>query len=76
MSRLVTLERWAEAEFGDDAPKINTLRKWAREGRFSPPAERPSKLYYVTPDAKLLPPQGRRRRLVERIHVAAPQKRA
>ena len=33
MSKLVSLEQWAKATYGDSSPCIDTLRRWCREGR-------------------------------------------
>lgn len=80
MSRYVKLLTWAEAEFGQDAPSLRVLQYWAREGRFSPPAQIRGRCYFVAADAQYVPIQkfqaGRRPRLVERMNVAAPKKRA
>lgn len=76
--RFVRLEVWAKAEFGDDAPSLRVLQQWAREGRFSPPAELRGRCYFLKPDAQYRPihQQGRRPRLAERLNVAVPKKRA
>ena len=52
MARWIKLEKWALAQYGDDAPDTRTLRRWAREGHFCPPAEQHGKCWYVSPDAK------------------------
>lgn len=52
----VTLEKWAEQNL-DPAPGPNTLRAWAREGRFDPPAVKHGKRYYVDETASYRPPE-------------------
>lgn len=42
----VTLDEWAAAEF-KTPPSLNTLRKWAREGRISPAPVKHGRSYYV-----------------------------
>lgn len=50
-SRLITLERWAASTYGEDAPHINTLRRWARDGMIVPTPEKHGRTYFVRPDA-------------------------
>lgn len=53
MLTLMTLEQWAKAKFGDNAPKnVTTLRRWARAGKIIPPPNKVGKNYMVKPDAK------------------------
>lgn len=56
MPRLVTLIAWAELEFGEAAPPIASLRRWSREGRFDPPAQRVGNAFFVTPTARYVQP--------------------
>lgn len=70
-SRRIPLERWAEAIYGEDAPGIGTLRRWARNGNIAPPAEKHGRTYYVAPDARYVatPTAGPRRvSLVDRMN--------
>ena len=53
--RLIPLEVWAIEIYGDKAPCLNTLRRWAREGFITPPAEKHGRTYFVLPDAKYTP---------------------
>ncbi len=79
IAKRIPLERWAIAVYGDDRPGIGTLRRWARGGNISPPAEKHGRTYYVAPDAKYVAtcqPGTRRVSLVERIHGTATKKRA
>ena len=50
--RLVSLPTWAEMVYGPDAPHINTIRNWARDGKLYPPAEKHGRDYYVSPDTQ------------------------
>lgn len=49
MSKL-TLAEWAADHFRTP-PSINTLRKWAREGRIAPPPIKHGRSYYVEPNS-------------------------
>lgn len=51
----VTLEKWAELNL-DPAPSASTLRTWAREGRFNPPAVKHGRRYYVEETATYCEP--------------------
>lgn len=52
--RLLTLVDWAEQMLGVHAPHVNTLRKWAREGRITPQPIKIGKPYFVERNAKYL----------------------
>ncbi|MCG5240859.1 excisionase [Azospirillum doebereinerae] len=54
--KLLTLERWAEAVYGESAPSLATLRRWARECRIYPPAEKHGRTYFVSESARYLDP--------------------
>ncbi len=54
MSRLIKLETWAKDQYGDDAPSLITLRRWARNGNLFPAAEQHGKCWYVTPGTKYM----------------------
>lgn len=72
MPKLITLERWAQRVYGDDAPSQQTLQRWAREARIKPRPQKHGRTFYVAPDAEYVqPPQANRpRRLIDRIrHV-------
>lgn len=51
-ARLITLEAWAEATYGESSPHINTLRKWARDSLIMPAPEKHGRTYYVSPGAR------------------------
>jgi len=48
--KFITLDAWAERL--DPAPAINTLRAWARSGKFDPPAQKMGRTYYVDENAE------------------------
>lgn len=76
-AKLITLEAWAAATYGEASPHINTLRRWARDALIVPAAEKHGRTYYVRPDAQycdyrvpasmLTAAGGAGRRLAERI---------
>jgi predicted site-specific integrase-resolvase len=49
---LLTLKEWARRIYGAAAPSMGTLRRWAREGSITPPAEKHGRTYFVEPDAR------------------------
>lgn len=49
---LLTLTAWARSRYGDDAPGLATLRRWAREQRIFPAPEKHGRAYFVRPDAR------------------------
>ncbi|MCW4315637.1 MAG: excisionase [Candidatus Thiodiazotropha taylori] len=50
----MTLEEWANENYSQP-PSINTLRGYARGGRFSPPPQKVGRYIMVQHDAELLP---------------------
>lgn len=80
MEKLLTLEEWAKANYAIP-PARETLRRWARDARIYPPAEKQGRAYYVRPDARYIDPNkpepisrpsaGHRPTLVERIRRGA-----
>jgi predicted site-specific integrase-resolvase len=52
MARMIKLETWAKQEYGDDAPDVSTLRRWADKGHLFPPAEKHGKCWFVQPNTK------------------------
>ena len=51
-AKLIPLHHWAKLTYGDAAPCSNTLRKWARGDKITPPAEKHGREYFVSPDAR------------------------
>jgi predicted site-specific integrase-resolvase len=52
MSRMTTLEAWAAAKFGEHAPRVDTLRRWARDGKIYPVPRKHGRSYYVSEQAQ------------------------
>jgi len=65
-AKLIPLEVWATQVYGEHAPGIGTLRRWARDAMITPAAEKHGRVYMVTPDARYAPPV-KRTRLINRI---------
>lgn len=51
-AKLIPLEAWAAATYGESAPHINTLRRWARDAHIYPKPIKHGRTYFVTPDAR------------------------
>ncbi|MBJ2211287.1 excisionase [Pseudomonas carnis] len=70
--KMITLAAWASLNF-DPVPSMNTVRKWARDGRLVPAPIKHGRSYYIAPDARYSPvdkcavPRGD---LVARIQAA------
>lgn len=56
MSKLTTLERWAEARYGEHMPTVATLRRWVREAKILPVPKKHGRAYYVQEDARYIDP--------------------
>ncbi len=54
----VSLERWAEIHYGEDAPTPATLRAWARQGKILPPPVKHGRSYRVSPEARYVDPKA------------------
>ena len=52
VAKLITLEAWAAATYGDASPHINTLRRWARDAHIYPLPVKHGRTYFVTMDAR------------------------
>lgn len=55
-AKLITLQQWAKNTYGEAAPCMNTLRKWARNNKIAPPAEKHGRTYFVEPGATYIQP--------------------
>lgn len=71
----ITLPTWLAQNYGaDDAPTLNTARRWAKTKKLTPPALKEGRTYYVyahtryTADATN--PDQPRNRLLERVLAA------
>jgi hypothetical protein len=52
----MTLRRWADRRYGEDAPHDNTLRNWAKTGKIYPLPRKQGRAYFVREDAVYLSP--------------------
>ncbi|MGR2663639.1 excisionase [Chromobacterium haemolyticum] len=50
-----SLEEWGIAKFGRNAPRPNTLRKWARTGSIFPPPMKVGRMWLVEAEAQYVP---------------------
>lgn len=69
---LITLERWLQLTYADDAPTIDTARKWARKGKIYPQPEKHGRSYFVHPHARYTERPG----LLDRIRADEAQAHA
>ncbi|MDR3414183.1 MAG: excisionase [Formivibrio sp.] len=51
----ITLDVWAENEYGDKAPNMDTLRKWARSGLIMPTPEKVGATWFVRRESRYTP---------------------
>lgn len=52
--KLMPLEAWARAKYGEHAPSIYTLRRWCKNGRIYPIPEKHGAKYFVTENARYI----------------------
>lgn len=57
---LVSLTTWAQQTYQENAPCLNTLRKWARDALIQPTPQLHGRAYYVDPDARYTPATKKR----------------
>lgn len=50
-AREIPLEVWAGEKFGEHAPSIGTLRRWARDGKIYPAPRKIGRDWMVSPRA-------------------------
>jgi hypothetical protein len=50
--RLISLESWARARYGEDMPTVATLRRWAREAKIYPAPQKHGRSYFVSDRAR------------------------
>lgn len=55
MAKKITLQAWAEANYGE-VPHANTLRRWARDGWIFPLPQKHGRGYVVEPHARYVGP--------------------
>ncbi|AYN29879.1 excisionase [Buttiauxella sp. 3AFRM03] len=54
MIQMLTLEEWAAEKFRSNPPAMSTLRRYAKQNLFSPPAMKQGRLWRVREDAELV----------------------
>lgn len=54
MIQMLTLEEWAAEKYRSNPPKVSTLRRYAKQNMFSPPAMKQGRLWRVREDAELV----------------------
>lgn len=78
-AQLLPIDKWATEIYGEDAPTIHTLRRWARDGHIYPAPEKHGRSYFVSPSARYVDYAGGKTpvpRLVRIVHESAQKKRA
>jgi predicted site-specific integrase-resolvase len=50
----LTLQVWAQQQWGEHAPSIFTLRAWARSGKIYPMPKKVGRIYFVRPNAEYI----------------------
>ncbi|EFH5642221.1 TPA: excisionase [Escherichia coli] len=54
MLQMLTLEEWAAEKFRSNPPSVSTLRRYAKQNLFCPPAMKQGRLWRVSEDAELV----------------------
>ena len=54
MLQMLTLEEWAAEKFRSNPPSVSTLRRYAKQNLFCPPAMKQGRLWRVRVDAELV----------------------
>ena len=54
MIQMLTLEEWAADKYRSNPPSVSTLRRYARQNLFSPPAMKQERLWRVRENAELV----------------------
>ena len=54
MLQMLTLEEWAAEKFRSTPPSVSTLRRYAKQNLFCPPAMKQGRLWRVREDAELV----------------------
>jgi hypothetical protein len=56
---LIDLSTWlANTYNANNAPCVNTVRRWVRENRIQPPPEKQGRAYFFHPRARYVRPKG------------------
>lgn len=51
MSRYVSLTKWAQDTYGEEAPSYQTLVRWTRAGKIKPAPQKHGRTFFVHPNA-------------------------
>lgn len=76
--KLITLEAWILANYGEPRPALRTVRKWNAAGNLVPAARKQGRTYYIPANARYIaanepiPKQS----ILDRIRGAQAQKTA
>ncbi|GMM23551.1 excisionase [Escherichia coli] len=54
MLQMLTLEEWAAEKYRSNPPSVSTLRRYAKQNLFCPPAMKQGRLWRVREDAELV----------------------
>ena len=54
----ISLDEWAKIRYGDKAPHVNTLRRWAANGNIYPKPRKHGRAYFVQPAAVYVDPRN------------------
>ncbi|WP_395228401.1 excisionase [Escherichia coli] len=54
MLQMLTLEEWAAEKYSSNPPSVSTLRRYAKQNLFCPPAMKQGRLWRVREDAELV----------------------
>lgn len=54
MLQMLTLEEWAAEKYRSNPPSVSTLRRYAKQNLFCPPAMKQGRLWRVCEDAELV----------------------
>lgn len=52
--QMLTLEEWAAEKYRSNPPSVSTLRRYAKQNLFCPPAMKQGRLWRVREDAELV----------------------
>ncbi|ELY3748319.1 excisionase [Cronobacter turicensis] len=53
MLQMMTLEEWAALKYRSNPPSLNTLRRYAKQSMFTPPARKEGRYWRVREDAEI-----------------------
>lgn len=56
-AKLLRIEEWITARYGEGGPALLTVRRWIRDGNIFPAPEKHGRAYYLRPDARYIDPK-------------------